>query len=231
MKLFSKQKRFGTALLLCWVVSTVEAHAAVSISELIASQGSVVSGDKRFDQFSFSSTGDMPPADQVLVVSREDFSGNYGIRLFGAFLDHPGDGPSELTVGYRVAVLDPDRRIAGATLAGNPTAIRTGAAVITETFGDHGQLQIYDENPGSSKFIDSMTFDEALPELDVEVLLVAESLVTGENGGITISFVDQNFSQSVIPEPGSIVVWMGMALLIGVGSVSIRYRKAVERRH
>jgi len=229
MMSFNTQKMFGSALLFCWVVSAVEVHAAVSISELIASQGSVISGDKRFDQFSFSETGDMPPADQVMVVSRQDLSGNYGIRLFGAFLDHPGGGPSELTVGYRVAVLDPDRRIIGATLAGNPAAIRTGAAVITETFGNQGQLQIYDENPGSSKFVDSMTFDEALPEIDVEVLLVAESLVTGENGGVTISFVDQNFSQSVMPEPGSIVVWIGMILVVVLGSVCIDGRKAAKK--
>lgn len=224
--MLSLKKTWLLALLFAFPASN--SFAAVAISELIETQGSIISGDKMFDQFTYTSTGDMPPAEEVMVDPITDLSGNYGIRLFGAFLDHPGDGASEVMLNYRVSVLDPDRRISGATLQGNPTAIRAGSGVITASFGSQGQLQIIDEFPDNTQLVDSATFDEQLPELDVEVLLTAESLVEGENGAITVSFIDQTFSQSVVPEPGSLVVWMGMAFLVCVGPICVRRLKTAE---
>ena len=70
-------------LFVALLASPIQSQAAIAISELIESGGSVVSGDKKFDEFSFSSTGDMPPASEVGVDPITDFYGDYGIRLFG----------------------------------------------------------------------------------------------------------------------------------------------------
>ena len=111
------------------------ASAAVSIGDLIANQGSFISGDKLFDKFAFSSTGDMPDADAVLIEPFIDASDNFGIRLVSAFIDYAGDGPSELRLSYRVTTTDPNMRISGAALQGNPSVIKTGSFVATKRMG------------------------------------------------------------------------------------------------
>ena len=196
------------------VATSIQSQAAISMSELIESGGSVVSGDKQFDEFSFSSTGDMPPATEVGVDPILDFYGNYGIRLFGAFLDHPGGGASLMNVGYRVSTLDPEMVISGSLLQGNPTAILSGSVVITSTMSGEGELAIYDQIPGSTKASDEIMFDSTVSELDVAVQLVGDA--TGDPSAITVSFIDQSFSQSVVPEPASVAVWLGMAFLVCV---------------
>lgn len=215
-------------LFVALMMVSCRSYAAVAISDLIETEGSVISGDKMFDQFTFSSTGDMPPADEVMVDPFTDLSGNYGIRLFGAFLDYPGGGASDLNVSYRVTALDPDMRISGSTLQGNPTAILSGSAVITSKIGGQGELKIFDETPGSTQLVDSTTFASLLPELDVEVQLTGEA--TGEPSAITVSFIDQTFSQSVVPEPASAAVWLGMAFLVCVVPIFLRRTQCVRVR-
>ncbi|MDG2383606.1 MAG: hypothetical protein P8N76_18180 [Pirellulaceae bacterium] len=201
-------------LFVALLASPIQSQAAIAISELIESGGSVVSGDKKFDEFSFSSTGDMPPASEVGVDPITDFYGDYGIRLFGAFIDHPGGGASQMNVGYRVTTLDPEMQISGSLLQGNPTAIRSGSVVITSTMSGKGELEIFDQIPGSTKAADEITFDSSVSELDVAVQLVGDA--TGDPSAITVSFIDQTFSQSVVPEPASVAVWLGMAFLVCV---------------
>lgn len=191
------------------------ASAAVSIADLIQNQGVFISGDKLFDKFAFSSTGDMPDAADVLVEPFIDASDNFGIRLVSSFLDYDGGGASELRLSYRVTATDPNYRISGAAMQGNLAVIKTGSFEATETIDTvPAKLGIFDRVPGSTQLTDSDDFDSLFSEVDVELHLTAEA--TGEvNNAATASFIDQTFAQSVIPEPASLAVWCGMLLLIG----------------
>jgi hypothetical protein len=107
--------------------------------------GSITVGDKLFDEFSYSSTGDMPKAHKVKVIPIQDSDGNFGVRFQGGFVDFYGDGPSDALITYRVTVLDPLFLISDVHLAGNPDVIgkdchksykceQSGLIGVTETF-------------------------------------------------------------------------------------------------
>ena len=92
------------ASLLAVTLFVTPAPAAVTIQDLIVDQGSITSGDKLFDQFTFSSSGDMPTADQVEVIAITGANGDFGIRFFGGFVDVADDATSVLSVGYLLPV-------------------------------------------------------------------------------------------------------------------------------
>ena len=128
-------------------------------------QGKVISGDKLFDQFGYVATGDMPASSGVQVVPFE-LNGEYGIRVFGGFIDYSGGGASTATVSYRVSVLDPNLAIDGASLQGNPAVLKTGSFTIDGAFATlplPTQLTVFDQVPGGSQLADSIVFDSVYP--------------------------------------------------------------------
>ena len=227
-----KAKMKATAQLLTVVVAvgvcvpTASAAVSVTLGDLIADQGSILSGDKLFEHFTYVGTGDMPGAGDIVVQPFTDANNNFGIRLVSSFLDYPGNGPSDAKVTFRVTPTDPDYRISGAALQGNTSIIKSGIVSATQTIaGIPGQLQIFDQVPGGTDLLDSKTFGSLFAELDVELLLSADAGEEEENDSASASFIDQTFAQSVVPEPASLAVWCGMLLLIGV--VPYAYRRVV----
>ncbi len=214
------------------ICSTAQAAVALSdsvmLSDLITSGGSVMAGDKLFDQFAYSASGDMPSSSNVQVIPIEA-AGNYGIRLFSGFFDYAGDGASIATLSYRVTALDAGMGINGAQLSGNPAVVGnggTGFFTIEKSFSSlemPTQLVIFDQVPGGTKLADSVGLNSVYPTLTVEVTLTGDS--TSSEGAVNASFVDQTFSQGVVPEPQSLLIWMGSALLFG--AVTLIHRRWV----
>ncbi len=223
--LFATRSLFVVAAVCALTAFVPSVQGAVALSDLIMEDASIISGDKLFDHFSYTATGDMPSASNV-TISAIDISGDYGIRVFGSFIDMSGDGASTANLSYRVSVLDPELGVSGASLYANPAVLKSGYFTIEESFPSlplPTQLAVFDAIPGGMKLADTVGLNSVYSSLNVELSLTGES--TSEVGAVDASFVDQTFSQGVVPEPGSMLIWMGSALLFGM--VSIAHRRWV----
>jgi PEP-CTERM motif len=189
----------------------------VALSTLVVPGATIVVGDKTFSSFGYATTGDMPPAPLVNVIPITDNAGNFGIRFQGAFIDTTGAvGGSDALITYNVTA-DATHLISDAHLEGNPARLGTlGSMSVTETFlplGANGQftMKIYDDqNVNPPKLVDSTVFTIPVKTLSVQkdILGLAKVDQQSPNGPqtVTLSFVDQSFSQIVIPEPTTIAL-------------------------
>lgn len=211
-----KQILVGAAALLAlstmWLASAIQAAtilttpAPVLLSTLVNDpNASYTVGDKKFTGFSYLATGDMPPAAGVNVAAILDDAGNYGIRFQGAFVDLPSSaGGSDALINYMVEATDPLKLISDAHLAGNPTLLGTqGSISVVETFlplGQNGEytMRIFDDESVGQKLTDQTVFAAPVKKLSVQkdILVIA----TPQSQTVTMSFVDQSFSQITIPE-------------------------------
>ena len=224
---------FGAVLLVLaasWMANSCSAATIigdpVKLSTLAGNpQGQVVVGDKKFTQFGYTFTGEMPDAAGVNVVPILDDLGNYGIRFQGFFTDlASSQGGSDVTITYKVEVTDPRRVITDAHLQGNPTLGngtqgRHGLAQVVETFLPIGEL---------GEYTMVISDDEALPtpvltawtyfNPPVKMLSVQKDigvLAVAGNPSPSISFIDQTYSQN-IPEPATVALAViGMIALSG----------------
>ena len=190
--------------------ATITLGSPVALSTLLSSGNtnpSILVGDKLFDTFAFAATGNMPGAVNVNVIPIQDGDGNYGIRFQGAFIDLPGDGGSDALITYRVAVTRPEPwRITDAHLVGNPALLGgTGSASITETFLPDSPLSmtIFNNGGGNEKLMDAVDFPlPGFRELHVQ----KDILLFAGTAPVTVSFVDQTFSQ--VPEASAALLTM-----------------------
>jgi hypothetical protein len=203
-----------------WLASSSTAAtiigSPVQLSQLAGNpNGVIIVGDKKFTDFSYTSTGNMPDAAGVNVVPIVDDAGNFGIRFQGFFTDLAStQGGSDAQIDYKVMVTDPLRRISDAHLRGNPTlgknGARSGLVQVVETFLPLGQFGEYtmvisdDEALPTPRLVDWVYFQPPVMMLsvqkDIGVLAVAG------HPSPSISFIDQTFSQIIIPEPATILL-------------------------
>jgi len=178
-------------------------------------------GDKLFDNFVFTSTGDMPKADRVVVTAITDAGGHLGIRFQGSFADFADVGTqlaSDAGITFDVAV-DPDHVrqgwiITDAHLYGaGVNAAGPGAFIsVDETFTGNtpiipSTMKVFLSTlgPGGSKFQDSVVFSQGYTKLRVQKGVIARA---GQDhiGPVRMAIIDQTFSQEQdkpIPEPAS----------------------------
>ena len=220
----------GTALLLLAVSPLRELCSAATIlgppvplSELV-DDGSMIVGDKSFTNFTYSFTGDMPASSGVNVIPIQDDLGNYGIRFQGAFVDIPSSqGGSDALITYDVEVTDPLRLISDAHLVGNPALLGDfGSISVVETFlplGNNGEytMRIYDDESVPTPLLaDQVDFLPPIRKLSVQKDILAIAAQNSQTA--TLSFVDQTYSQILIPEPASILLALASFGLIGTAA-------------
>jgi hypothetical protein len=197
------------------------------LSELIADNGSIQVGNLVFDHFTYSQTGQMPPASQVNIAPVTDVNGNVGIRFTGGFTDaYNLSGPqlaSDAVITYRLTSLSSP--LLGAVVYGDPLVAGTngtshdGAMSVTETFfagSQPYQGDIHDVVSGGVhdlKLYDTINFPATQ-----SIGVVNKGILALNAGGTpTLSFVDQTFVNSV-PEPGSMaLLGLGGAILLSYG--------------
>jgi len=177
----------------------------------------IVVGDKTFGGFTYTTTGDMPAASLVNVVPIQDDFGNFGIRFQGAFIDTAGAaGGSDALITYDVTA-GANRLISDAHLQGNPSRLGLfGSMSVTETFlplGANGEftMKIYDDqNVNPPKLVDSTIFTTPTKTLHVQKDILGLAKVNPNSptapSTVTLSFVDQSFSQIIIPEPATMAL-------------------------
>ncbi len=210
LRQFSKSMmHMGVACLILsagWLASSSQAATIigtpVALSTLAGVPNATITvGDKLFEQFGYTATGDMPGAAGVNVVPIQDDAGNYGIRFQGGFADlASSQGGSDALITYKVTATDLGKLISDAHLQGNPNLLgTTGSISVTETFlplgpGGEYTMEIYDDeqNPGQPKLVDWVYFLPPVRSLNVQ----KDILIIAGNQTATLSFVDQTFSQT-----------------------------------
>lgn len=227
------------SLAICWAATTGASTcsaatiigATVQLSTLLVPGGTIVAGDKTFTNFSYNITGDMPGAVNVNVIPIQDDAGNFGIRFQGAFVDTTGvAGGSDALITYKVTA-GPGRLISDAHIEGNPSLLGLfGSISVTETFLPLSQVPPYqmkiyaDQNLGT-KMVDSTVFTPTQSlNVQKDILGLARLNPNDPNGPstVTMSFVDQTFSQ--IPEPTAVL----LASCAGMGLVLTRRRQSLR---
>jgi hypothetical protein len=225
------------ALSVGWAVTPASAAIiflgdSVPLSTLLQPDASLQVGDKIFTGFGYDHTGDMPDATGVNVRPILDDlddgnpnTGNYGIRFQGAFMDLASSpNGSDALITYMVEATAPGFLISDAHLAGNPARLGPfGSISVTETFlplgpnGEHTMTIYDDESNPIPKLVDWTFFNPPVKKLNVQKDIIAKAiLVPGSTNAttVTLSFVDQTFSQ-VVPEPTTLLLCLsGIALVM-----------------
>lgn len=224
----------SASLLFLIAVSEVQ---ALPLATLIGTNGSIVQGDKLFDNFrtdplNNAVVGNASP----LVVGEIDIqgittSGENGLRFAGPFSAVRTDGQAfgRYTIQYDVTVLDPgfllsDIRHSFPFLqSGFGSGAVTTRAGTTPADGPFAQLAS-EVNSGSSSLIDESAnlrdlfagIDVAVPSIAIfQVFQVSSDPGFDVPGSAQIGFVDVTFSQiSVVPEPSTLA-------LLGIGALGI----------
>jgi hypothetical protein len=204
--------------------TTAHAQSSVPLSDLVGG-GSLTSGDKLFNNWSFSAAGNVDillTAGDINVIPITDIDGNFGFRLQSGFFAGAGQFADYL-ISYRVTVTDPTKQIIDLHLVFNGIAIGAGANTnVVETAQGTGgfitQLAVF--HAGGTNFDLS---DEALfPGTPQSFLDVSKDifLTGGTQGFAVISLIDQSFSQTGrtdgVPEPSTLA-------LFGVGAGTLGF--------
>jgi hypothetical protein len=194
----------------------------VTLASLLTPGATLTVFDKTFSEFQYTASGDMPIPANVNVTPIQDDFGNYGIRFQGGFMDLAVNtpGPSDALIEYMVEA-GPGYLISDAHLMGNPNVMgEFGAINVTETFlplgaGGEYTMEIFDdENADMAQLMDETFFLPPVKKLSVQKDIAAFAPPNGM--AVALSFVDQTFSQVIVPEPVTVVSLVSSIVAMGL---------------
>jgi hypothetical protein len=199
----------------------VNSTNSVNLDDLISGDvmGLLV-GDKIFTGFNYSSIGDMPDADDILVLGFRDPDGNWGVSFHGGFHDLPGNGPSDALIRFIVDVAPAQAqqgiRITDAHLflGGVGVGPNSSFAVDESFLGLDNTLSAFKTtlDGGATQLHDVTFFTPSQSRLFVTKDIFARA-ADNSNQEARATVVDQSFSQ--IPEPAA---WLLAAIaMTGLG--------------
>jgi hypothetical protein len=226
-----------SALLVCGIAGELSAaqfttlDQPIPLSDLAGTGNSILVGDKIFDNFSYSNTGDMPTAANVNITPMISTIGSqtvWGFQVEGLFTDSNAPGGSDAVLNYRVTVVDPNAfLISDAHLSGDTDVVGSGFVKVTETWTPNSgaqKIRVYDIEPGdTTQLTDAIDFDVPVSSLDV-TKNIAASIPDGSTGSnATVTSIDQFYSQTPgsgggTPEPASLS-------LLGLGGLFLVTRR------
>ena len=194
-------------------------------------QAGIVLGDKRYSNFTFSSSGDAPIAVNAVNVALSTTDNNqYNLRFSfeRQALAATGGQTTDAVICYQIDVIG-TQQINGVGLVFDSTVAQgapgLAAASVTETISrvaplgtDVGLITVF--NDGTGGLPDNTSTTLAVNPTASTLYFCKDILVSSrpEGGRVSISTVDNFVTQT--PEPGSIAL-----LAVGAGALLIRRRR------
>jgi hypothetical protein len=204
---------------------------SVLLSDLLNGEvPGVVVGDKIFSEFFYSTlpNDDMPEPEDVKIFGFQDLDDNLGISIHGAFLDFPDGGPSDALLRYTVEVA-PDAlaqgfRISDAHLfLGGIGVGENSFLAVDESFqGINQTLNTFAATLGGPLVLLDLEDEVFFGQLHTKLRVTKDILAfSGDaNQFARAGVIDQSFSQTIVPEPASLVVFA----IFGLGLATARRR-------
>ena len=201
--------------------------------------GGLTIGDKRYSNFTFSSTGDAPiDADTIdVALTGSDTQHQIRFSFVRDALEAPGGQTTDVVICYQVDVIG-NQLINGVGLAFDPSVVGgtagAAAASVSETVqttdesplmpgsdSDIALLTVFHDGPGElgDNATDSLVINPTRSLLFCKDILVSSR---PEGGRVAISTVDNFVTQ--VPEPAS------AALLVGAGGILLARRRSGASR-
>ena len=209
---------------LCAALISTPAFAAqislpTTLDQLLPDGDFVVVGNKTFDQFNYSMSGDMPIPEQINVQAS---TSGEGIRFGAPFADLPGgigNGISMATIGYTVTSSNPG--ISHVMLTANPSLVGgggSGFATVTETYAGFPNVKL---DVFQDVGLDPPVVLEASASLGatVNALTVMQGISLFTTDAVipaTLQFTEQVF----VPEPTGLM--LALAGFVGLGALRRR---------
>lgn len=201
-----------TATTVLGLASAPAQAASFNLGQLITSNGSFTVGDKQFSNFACTIVDNgfsLPDSCGDILVNTLD-NGPFGITFQSFFFAGPNSAIDTL-LDFTVTALDPAKLIESVQLAFNGAFTGPlGFTNVTETVRDAanneiiGQLFVSNpptdlQDPGLEAGDFNLT--RAVRQINVRKDIM---LVAGNNSTASISFIDQRFEQTEVPEPGTV---------------------------
>jgi hypothetical protein len=197
----------GVALIL-----TAPCARATSLADLITTNGSITVDGLRFSGFSLNivlaSNGATPTSPSAIDVTGVTISGEEGLRFTSNFTAPPPNGLLSLNMSYTVNVLSSGMVLSDMTLAGDPSGPVNSPSGGGEVFSTTSAGNILLSRVGGPAQTHGV-FQTSQTNLVINTRMdLAAGGAPGPVVPATFSFLNETFSQTAIPEPNTLLLFL-----------------------
>jgi len=202
----------GVALFL-----TAPCAHAISLADLITTNGSITVDDKSFSGFRVNSlsalNGATPASASGIDVTGVAISGEEGLRFASNFTAPLPSGSFSLSMSYTVSVLNSGRALSDMTMAGDPSGPANSLSGNASAFLSTSANFTFGGNQLHSQIGLPQTHgDFQTPQTNVLVdtrMDLAASTTPGVPSPASFTFLTETFSQTAaIPEPSTLLLFL-----------------------